>query len=339
MSSCGPTHSHASITPRSKAPKMSAPGVRTAVPREAASKHSNAGMISPSAKTSIRNRPPLISSTTFASRWAVPCCRSSVLGEAVDIRHWIFGWATTFGASTTATAPVAISTPPPASTMNRRRPLIALAPSPRDELVVGAVRHVVPGGHQRLEPSEGGVHSLGHRGLLGLLLHHLGGKLLEIAQHRPRELDHLDLCLELRLEPRERARVLRVEVRETVDAHRGSGMVERSAQIEGEALVRLLVEGELEHVARFLPARIVVVARGVVEAELHVVVRAHPFGGVDHAPLEGRVDVGGRGERRRAARPRDHLAAEARADPHLEPLVVADRVDLPPEPPGHLRRG
>ena len=43
------------------------------VPFEAASKQSSGGMIWPPGKTSIRNRPPLISSTTFASRWAAPC--------------------------------------------------------------------------------------------------------------------------------------------------------------------------------------------------------------------------------------------------------------------------
>ncbi len=64
-------------------------------PWEAASKHSNGGMIWPPGKTSIRNRPPLISSTTFPSRWAAPCILSSAGVQAVDIRHWTFGWAIT----------------------------------------------------------------------------------------------------------------------------------------------------------------------------------------------------------------------------------------------------
>ena len=51
----------------------------------------NGGMIWPPGKTSIRNRPPLISSTTFASRWAAPWCMSSAAVQAVDIRHWTFG--------------------------------------------------------------------------------------------------------------------------------------------------------------------------------------------------------------------------------------------------------
>ena len=47
------------------------------VPLEVASKHSNGGMIWPPGKTSIRNRPPLVSSTTLASRSAAPWITSS----------------------------------------------------------------------------------------------------------------------------------------------------------------------------------------------------------------------------------------------------------------------
>ena len=66
------------------------------VPFEAASKHSNGGMIWPPGKTSIRNRPPLVSSTIVASRRAALACTSSAGGKAVDIRHWIFGCAMTY---------------------------------------------------------------------------------------------------------------------------------------------------------------------------------------------------------------------------------------------------
>ena len=57
------------------------------VPCEAASKQSNAFMIWPPGKTSIRNRPPLISSTTLASRSAAPWFTSRAGVQAVDIRH------------------------------------------------------------------------------------------------------------------------------------------------------------------------------------------------------------------------------------------------------------
>jgi hypothetical protein len=42
------------------------------VPCEAAAKHSSGGMIWPPGNTSIRNRPPLVSSTTFANSCAAP---------------------------------------------------------------------------------------------------------------------------------------------------------------------------------------------------------------------------------------------------------------------------
>ena len=56
-------------------------------------------MICPLGKTSIWKRPPLVSSTTAASRWARPCMTSSCFGQAVDIRHLTLGWAMTRGAS------------------------------------------------------------------------------------------------------------------------------------------------------------------------------------------------------------------------------------------------
>jgi hypothetical protein len=68
------------------------------VPFDAASKQSSGCMIWPLGKTSIRNRPSLISSTTFARRSAVPC-NSFDRAQVVDMRHWTFGCAMTLGAS------------------------------------------------------------------------------------------------------------------------------------------------------------------------------------------------------------------------------------------------
>src|SRR5215510_14142792 len=173
-------------------------------------------MIWPPGKTSIRNRPPLISSTTFARRWAAPCRWSSAGVQAVDIRHWTFGWAMTLGASTIAAVAVD-ATMPPAVKRNRRRALIAPRSSPRNELMVGALGDVVPGGHQRLELRERRVDLPGHGRLLGFLPGDLGGQPLEIAEHRCRELEHFNFPLELHLEPRQRDGVLRVVFREAID--------------------------------------------------------------------------------------------------------------------------
>src|SRR5438094_4105808 len=131
------------------------------VPWEAAAKHSNDGMICSPGKTSIRKRPPLVSSTTFASRWAAPWCMSNTAVKAVDIRHWTFGWAITLGASTIAAAAEAIT--PPAVAMNLRRSVVTLGSSRRHELMVGAFGDVIPRAHQLLELREGGVHLPSHR--------------------------------------------------------------------------------------------------------------------------------------------------------------------------------
>src|SRR5262245_50367156 len=154
------------------------------VPLEAASKHSNGGMIWPPGNTSMWNRPSLISSTIFAIRSAV-VCTSSALVQVVDMRHWTFGWAMTLGASTTAAAPAATRAPP-VFTMNRRRSMEDLLLHrerrvrstatwlPRHELVIGAFGDVVPGTHQRLKLRVGGVDLPRHRRFFGLLVDELG---------------------------------------------------------------------------------------------------------------------------------------------------------------------
>src|SRR6266852_1985521 len=150
----------------------------------------------------------------------------------------------TLGASTMAAAATA-ATARLAVAMNLRRSVITLPSSYPDELVVGAFRNVVPGAHERLELRERRVHLPGHGGLLGLLPDDLGRQLLEIAQHRRRDLEHLDLALELRLESPERDRVLGVEVREAIDLDCRGGMVKHPPQIDRERLVCFLVEAKL----------------------------------------------------------------------------------------------
>jgi hypothetical protein len=81
-----------------------------------------------------------------------------------------------------------------------------------------------------------------------------------------------------------------------------SDWIEGPPEIDRERVVRLPVEPELDSRSWLVPARVIVVAGGLVEAEFHVVMRPDPFGGVDHAPLEGGVDVAGRHEGRRYPR-------------------------------------
>src|SRR5215813_6038519 len=305
------------------------------VPLEVASKHSNAGTIWPAGATSMRKRPPLISSTTLASRSAFPWSWSSTAVQLVDMRHWIFGWAMTLGASTIVAAATAVSAPL-AVTRNRRRSVVIEPPSPRHELVVGALGHAVPRAHQRLELCEGGVDLAGHGRLLRFLLHDLGGDLPELAQHGCRKLDDLDGTLELRLESLERDGILQVEIGRGIRVHGCRGVVEHALQVDRQPLIRFLVEAELIQGAGLVPARVVVVPRGLVQAELHVVVRPDPLGRIDRTALERSVDIGGRGQHRGGADARVDLAAEI-GDAHPKPLEISDRANLLPEPPAHLR--
>src|ERR1700722_17068187 len=87
--------------------------------------------------------------------------------------------------------------------------------------------------------------------------------------------------------------------------------------------------------AAFPPARIVVVLRDLVEAELLVVVGTDPFGRVDRALLQRRIDVAAADLLRHAAELRQHLAGEP-ADAEFQALEVGDGPDLAAEPTAHL---
>ena len=90
--------------------------------------------------------------------------------------------------------------------------------------------------------------------------------------------------------------------------------------------------------AAFPPAGIVVVRRNLVEAELLVVIGADPFGGVDRALFERRIDVATGDLLRHDAELLDDLAGEA-PDAHLQALHVGDRLDFLAEPAAHLHAG
>src|SRR5215470_16126399 len=163
----------------------------------------------------------------------------------------------TFGAPTSVAPPAAASTPP-AFTMNRRRSMVVIllhpegrldpleAWLPRHELMIGAFGDVVPRAEQCLELRERRVDLPGRGRLFRLLPKDVGRQLPQIAEDRRRELEHLDLVLELGLEPVESDRVLRVMLREAVHLDGRGGVVEHSSQVDGKRLVRFLVETEIQ---------------------------------------------------------------------------------------------
>src|SRR5262249_22601691 len=98
------------------------------------------------------------------------------------------------------------------------------------------------------------------------------------------------------------------------------------------------VDHEMQRGTAFPPARVVIVFRHLVEAELLVVVGADPFGGVDRALLEGGINVAARELLGHATELLDGAAGKA-ADAELEPDEVLRRLELLAEPPAHLRAG
>src|SRR3569623_1593414 len=86
------------------------------------------------------------------------------------------------------------------------------------------------------------------------------------------------------------------------------------------------------------PARIVEILGDLIEAELLVVVRSDPFGGIDRAYLQRRIDVAAGDLLRHHAEFLQRLAGPA-ADAHLEALEIVDGLDLLAEPPAHLATG
>src|SRR5688572_522367 len=103
-----------------------------------------------------------------------------------------------------------------------------------------------------------------------------------------------------------------------------------------QAVVRLLVEAELRDRRGLLPTRVIVVARGILEAELEIVVRPDELRGVDGAAFERRVDLARRQQHDGRARLRVDLPGET-GDAGLEAFEIIDGVDLLPEPAAHLR--
>ena len=105
-----------------------------------------------------------------------------------------------------------------------------------------------------------------------------------------------------------------------------------------QRLVLLLVEQEVDRRAAFPPTGIVVIGRDLGEAELLVVIGADPFGAVDGALFQRRVDVAAGDLLRHDAQLLGHGAGKA-AQTDLEALQVFDGVDLLAIPAAHLGTG
>src|SRR6516225_9785985 len=92
---------------------------------------------------------------------------------------------------------------------------------------------------------------------------------------------------------------------------------------------------DVDHGAAFPPSRVVVEPSDFVEAELLVVVGAHPLGGVDDALLQRRMDIGANDLFRHHSHAGDYGGSKT-PDAHPDALEVIHCDQLLAEPAAHL---
>src|SRR5690606_5987398 len=105
-------------------------------------------------------------------------------------------------------------------------------------------------------------------------------------------------------------------------------------QVLRQAGQRLFVDQQLDGRLRLLPARVVVIARRLVQAEGQVVVRADPVAGIDGPGLQGgKYLATGQVDRGRALSTEDFATQPGHTD--LQALEVIQLVDFLVEPATH----
>ncbi len=136
----------------------------------------------------------------------------------------------------------------------------------------------------------------------------------------------------------QRRRVERVVLRQHPDVGLGAGRLQNRLVLRRQRRPGLDADQQVERRSALPPARVVVVLRDLVEAELLVVVGADPFGRVDRALFQRRVDVAA-GDLLR------HDAQSSERGPpvppmrNFSPLRSASLVDRLAEPAAHLAAG
>ena len=136
----------------------------------------------------------------------------------------------------------------------------------------------------------------------------------------------------------QRFRILRVVACLHVGMGVKAGVFEYALILPGQFFPFLEVHIHRKLRTAFPPAGKVVVLGDLVEAQLLVVVGPHPFGGIDHAFFQRRIDVIAGDHLLHHAELGQHLAGKA-ATTKLEALEIANGVDLLAIPAAHLRTG
>src|SRR5262249_43909603 len=90
--------------------------------------------------------------------------------------------------------------------------------------------------------------------------------------------------------------------------------------------------------AAFPPTGIIIIFCDLIEAQLLVIIRTYPFGGIDRALLQCRIDVTASNLLRYDAELAERFSGPT-ANAHLETSEVSGLLDFLVEPPAHLTAG
>lgn len=90
--------------------------------------------------------------------------------------------------------------------------------------------------------------------------------------------------------------------------------------------------------AAFPEGRVIIIFRHLLETELVVVIRTNPFGGINGAFFQRRIDIAAGDLLRDHAELFHHLAGKT-GNAHLHALEIVDGVDFLAEPTAHLGAG
>jgi len=159
------------------------------------------------------------------------------------------------------------------------------------EVVVARFRHAEPQDLLATEPAPALVDALEMRALLGEFRVELVRRFQARFQYRPRESAQLRAAGD---QPAQRLGIPGIVAREHVNVGLRAGRLERGLVGSRQPGPFLEIDDGGELRTALPPARVVVELRDLVQAELLVVVRPDPFGGVYRAALERRVDIAAR---------------------------------------------
>ena len=108
--------------------------------------------------------------------------------------------------------------------------------------------------------------------------------------------------------------------------------------LRGQTFVSLMVDVQRQLWAHFPPTGVIVVRRYFMETKLEVVIRPHPFSGINRAFLQRLVNLASGDVLRHHTQTFQNATGETTA-PELQAFQVSDRADFLAEPTTHLHAG